>query len=170
MFRSAAVRWRSSTRAVNDEEPHPSHRRSMTAAMRLGQRKLFWRGSVIEASAPPDRRRYAPEPAGAGFGGDLPPDRPLGASDARVGVQMDTDGARRLICSSPSYLNTGLSEHTSSTGCKGQFSSGVVEGFNGKARVITKRAYGFRTSTALEVALYHALGDLPEPQLTHRFC
>ena len=26
---------------------------------------------------------------------------------------------------------------------KGQFSSGVVEGFNGKARVITKRAYAF---------------------------
>ena len=52
----------------------------------------------------------------------------------------------------------------------GQFSSGVVEGFNGKARVITKRAYGFRTSGALEVALYHALGDLPEPELTHRFC
>ena len=39
-----------------------------------------------------------------------------------------------------------------------------------KARVITKRAYGFRTSGALEVALYHALGDLPEPKLTHRFC
>ena len=53
---------------------------------------------------------------------------------------------------------------------RGQFSSGVVEGFNGKARVITKRAYGFRTAAALEVALYHALGDLPEPELTHRFC
>ena len=53
---------------------------------------------------------------------------------------------------------------------RGQFSSGVVEGFNGKARVITKRAYGFRTCPALEVALYHALGDLPEPQHTHRFC
>ena len=53
---------------------------------------------------------------------------------------------------------------------RGQFSSGVVEGFNGKARVITKRAYGFRTSGALEVALYHALGNLPEPKLTHRFC
>ena len=53
---------------------------------------------------------------------------------------------------------------------RGQFSSGIVEGFNGKARVITKRAYGFRTSEALEVALYHALGDLPEPELTHRFC
>ena len=26
---------------------------------------------------------------------------------------------------------------------KGQFASGIVEGFNGKARVITKRAYGF---------------------------
>ena len=52
---------------------------------------------------------------------------------------------------------------------KGQFSSGVVEGFNGKARVITKRAYGFRTSPALEVALYHAPGDLPEPRPTHRF-
>ena len=49
---------------------------------------------------------------------------------------------------------------------RGQFSSGVVEGFNGKARVITKRAYGFRTSGALEVALYHALGDLPEPEFT----
>ena len=53
---------------------------------------------------------------------------------------------------------------------RGQFSSGVVEGFNGKARVITKRAYGFRTAAALEVALYHTLGDLPEPELTHRFC
>ena len=53
---------------------------------------------------------------------------------------------------------------------KGQFSSGVVEGFNGKARAITKRAYGFRTYQVMEVALYHALGDLPEPQSTHRFC
>ena len=35
----------------------------------------------------------------------------------------------------------------------------LSEGFNGKARVITKRAYGFRTSGALEVALYHALGE-----------
>ena len=53
---------------------------------------------------------------------------------------------------------------------RGQFSSGIVEGFNGKARVITKRAYGFRTYPVMEVALYHALGDLPEPQHTHRFC
>ena len=53
---------------------------------------------------------------------------------------------------------------------KGQFSSGIVEGFNGKARVITKRAYGFRTCEAMEVALYHTLGNLPEPEHAHRFC
>ena len=53
---------------------------------------------------------------------------------------------------------------------KGQFSSGAVEGFNGKARVITRRAFGFRTYEALEVALYHTLGELPEPAFTHRFC
>jgi len=53
---------------------------------------------------------------------------------------------------------------------KGQFSSGAVEGFNGKARVITRRAFGFRTYEALEVALYHTLGELPEPIFTHRFC
>ncbi len=53
---------------------------------------------------------------------------------------------------------------------KGQISSGSVEGFNGKARVITRRAFGFRTYEALKVALYHTLGALPEPKLTHRFC
>ena len=60
---------------------------------------------------PPDRRRHAPEPAEAGCFGDLPPDRPfdrpLGASDERLGVEMDTDGARRLNRSSPSCLNRG---------------------------------------------------------------
>jgi transposase len=53
---------------------------------------------------------------------------------------------------------------------RGEFSSAVVEGLNGKIRVITKRAYGFRTYRAMEVALYHTLGKLPEPPLTHRFC
>ena len=44
---------------------------------------------------------------------------------------------------------------------RGQFSSGVVEGFNGKARVITKRAYGFRTSGALEgVRLFFVGGPI----------
>ncbi len=52
---------------------------------------------------------------------------------------------------------------------KGQISNGVVEGLNGKGRVITKRAYGFRTEKALEIALYHELGDLPVPKFTHNF-
>ena len=61
------------------------------------------------AAAPPDRRRHAPEPAGAGsFGGlrtDRPSDRPLGTSDGLLGVRMETRGVRRLNRSSPSCLN-----------------------------------------------------------------
>ncbi len=53
---------------------------------------------------------------------------------------------------------------------RGQLSAGAVEGLNGKVRVIPKRAYGFRTYRAVEVALYHNLGRLPEPDFTHRFC
>jgi transposase len=49
------------------------------------------------------------------------------------------------------------------------FSAGVVEGLNNKAKLTTKRAYGFRSYTVLEVALYHTLGHLPEPKVTHRF-
>ncbi len=50
-----------------------------------------------------------------------------------------------------------------------QFSSGVVEGLNGKAKVTMRRSYGFRTFRILELALYHSLGKLPEPELTHEF-
>lgn len=53
---------------------------------------------------------------------------------------------------------------------KGQVSAGAVEGFNGKAKVVTRRAFGFRTPHAVKIALYHNLGALPEPELTHRFC
>ncbi len=53
---------------------------------------------------------------------------------------------------------------------KGEISSGAVEGLNNKIRVVTRRSYGFRTYDAMETALYHNLGRLPEPPLTHRFC
>ena len=53
---------------------------------------------------------------------------------------------------------------------KGEVSSGAVEGLNNKIRVVTRRSYGFRTFDAMEIAMYHTLGRLPEPQLTHRFC
>ena len=47
-------------------------------------------------------------------------------------------------------------------------SSGVVEGLNNKAKVTMRKSYGFRTFRVTELALYHALGKLPEPELTHR--
>ena len=54
---------------------------------------------------------------------------------------------------------------------KGEISSGAVEGLNNKIRVVTRRSYGFRTYEAMEIALYHTLGRLPEPEeFTHRFC
>jgi transposase len=53
---------------------------------------------------------------------------------------------------------------------KGEISTGVVEGLNNKIRVVTRRSYGFRTYEAMEIALYHTLGRLPEPESTHRFC
>ena len=53
---------------------------------------------------------------------------------------------------------------------KGEISSGAVEGLNNKIRVVTRRAYGFRTFDAMEIALYHTLGKLPEPESTHSFC
>ena len=49
-------------------------------------------------------------------------------------------------------------------------STGIVEGFNSKAKLTVKKAYGFRTFRAIEVALYHTLGDLPLPDTVHRFC
>ncbi len=54
---------------------------------------------------------------------------------------------------------------------KKEFHSGIVEGlsYRIKLTIITK-AYGFRTLEAAEIALYHALGRLPEPKLAHEFC
>ena len=51
----------------------------------------------------------------------------------------------------------------------GALSSGVVEGFNNKLKLITRKSYGFRTQEAYETALYHNLGALPEPEFTHKF-
>ena len=53
---------------------------------------------------------------------------------------------------------------------RGTISAAVVEGFNNKAKLTTRKAFGFRTFKAAEIALFHTLGDLPEPEMTHRFC
>ena len=52
---------------------------------------------------------------------------------------------------------------------KKEFSSGVVEGLNNKAKLSAKMAYGFGTFKTLEMVLFHRLGDLPEPKFTHKF-
>ena len=53
---------------------------------------------------------------------------------------------------------------------KRAISAGTVEGFNNKAKLTMRKSYGFRTDDGIIIALYHALGDLPEPKLTHEFC
>ena len=45
----------------------------------------------------------------------------------------------------------------------------VVEGFNNKVKLTTRKSYGFRTCEAIETTLYQNLGALPEPDFTHRF-
>ena len=49
-------------------------------------------------------------------------------------------------------------------------SLGAVEGLNIKVKVTTRKSYGFRTFKIARIALYHVLGALPEPPITHRFC
>jgi transposase len=53
---------------------------------------------------------------------------------------------------------------------KGTISTGVVEGLNGKVKLTTRKAFGFRTAKCIRIALFHVLGRLPEPKFTHRFC
>ena len=70
--------------------------------------------------------------------------------------------ARSLRAHAPLILNWFI--------LKKEFSSAAVEGLNNKVRVVTRRSYGFRSFPVLQVALYHTLAKLPEPELTHRFC
>lgn len=52
---------------------------------------------------------------------------------------------------------------------KKKFSSGIVEGFNNKVKLTTRKAYCFRAYKAAEIALYQALGGVPVPITTHHF-
>lgn len=69
--------------------------------------------------------------------------------------------ARMLRAHRPLLLNWFRAE--------GALSSAAVEGFNNKAKLTTRTAFGFRTYRAMEIALYHTLGALPEPEAPHRF-
>jgi len=52
---------------------------------------------------------------------------------------------------------------------KGLIALGAVEGLNNKAKVTTKKAYGFKSFDVIKIALYHTLGNLPEREATHGF-
>jgi len=47
--------------------------------------------------------------------------------------------------------------------------SGVVEGLNRRLKLASNRSGGFRTDKARKIALYHELGKLPLPPVTHSF-
>jgi transposase len=53
---------------------------------------------------------------------------------------------------------------------EGKISAGIMEGFNNKAKLAIRKSYGFREYETIELALFHQLGALPEPQFTHEFC
>jgi len=50
------------------------------------------------------------------------------------------------------------------------YSSGIVEGMNRKINLVTRKSFGFRSFDVLKIALFHTMGELPEPEFTHRFC
>ncbi|MCA1625431.1 MAG: transposase, partial [Acidobacteria bacterium] len=50
-------------------------------------------------------------------------------------------------------------------------SSGIVEGLNLKAKLTIRKAYGLKSVSNAQMALYHTLARLPEPPLHyHKFC
>lgn len=74
-----------------------------------------------------------------------------------------------LLTPAPATLRTHRTLLLSYFKAKKLYSSGVVEGLNNKAKVTMRKSYGFRSFRILELALYHSLGKLPEPELTHEF-
>ena len=47
--------------------------------------------------------------------------------------------------------------------------NGTVEGLNNKAKVISHKAYGFRTAKGYIRNLYHCMAELPLPKTAHTF-
>jgi len=47
--------------------------------------------------------------------------------------------------------------------------NGSVEGLNNKAKIISHKAYGFRSAKNYILNLYHCMADLPQPKIAHTF-
>ena len=52
---------------------------------------------------------------------------------------------------------------------KKEFNSGIIEGLNRKVNLTIRKAFGFSSFEVMETALYHQLGNLPEPTFKHEF-
>ena len=52
---------------------------------------------------------------------------------------------------------------------KKQYNNSIVEGLNFKVNTMVRRAFGYRSFDVIETALFHQLGDLPEPKFSHQF-
>ena len=50
------------------------------------------------------------------------------------------------------------------------YSSGIVEGLNLHINLCMRKVYGYRSFEALQISLFHTLGDVPEPKFTHKLC
>jgi transposase len=79
----------------------------------------------------------------------------------RSKIESIKDVAKMLRRHQPLILNWFL--------MKKRLSNGIVEGFNNKVKLTMRKSYGFKSFKVAELALYHVLGELPEPELTHKF-
>ncbi|KMQ50452.1 transposase [Chitinispirillum alkaliphilum] len=52
---------------------------------------------------------------------------------------------------------------------KRHYSSGIVEAINANAKMTIRTAHAFRQFETLKYALFHKLGGLPLPEITHKF-
>ena len=52
---------------------------------------------------------------------------------------------------------------------KGQIHLGAVEGLNNRTKVAIRKSYGFKVAEVLKISLYHKVGELPVPEIAHRY-
>ena len=52
---------------------------------------------------------------------------------------------------------------------KRQYNAGIVESLNAVVKLRLRKAFGYLTFDAIEVASYHQLDDLPQLEIAHRF-
>src|ERR1039457_3584430 len=77
---------------------------------------------------------------------------------------------RLLAADNPGAHPDGARIHGPGASRAGMEQAIINEDLHNKIRVVTRRSYGFRTYEAMEIALDHNLGRLPEPESPHRFC